>query len=74
VELESPQPGQANTFKSGWNGGLQGWLMKNSLLGVHLQDNFRVDLLVGSKKISSGEFSVRSDPFTRRSIPAKPPF
>lgn len=75
VELDSPELGQANTYKSGWNGGLQGWLTNSSLLGLglRLQDNFRVDLFAGPTKIASGEFSVRSDPFTRRSFPAKRP-
>jgi len=61
VDLTPPPRGQSNTYKSGWNGGWQGWLMKGSLLGssrsLREAQHFRVDLFVGSAKIASGEFS-----------------
>ena len=62
-DLDTPDPGQINTSRGGWNGGTQGWLMRNSLLltsGLSPQNYFRVDLYTGTVKIASGEFSVRS--------------
>ena len=65
-DLETPDHGETNTSRGGWNGGSQGWLMKKSLLvssSLLQQNYFRVELYVGATKIASGEFSMRSDLF-----------